>query len=67
MSDKIYILTDNPYHDNETYYGAYTSEDKAREAAKAFVVDPKNNWEPAVIVAMPLDQPAEREYTYIDL
>jgi hypothetical protein len=54
----IYILTDEPYHDNESFFGAYTSEEKAREAMAAFVVDPSNNWRPSHIVAMRLDQPA---------
>lgn len=54
----IYILTDYPYHDNENYFGAYTSEKEAREAMAAFVVDPANNWRPSRIVPIPLGQHA---------
>lgn len=36
---KIYILTDDPWHENETYFGAYTTQEKAFEAIKNFIPD----------------------------
>lgn len=47
---KIWILTDNPYHDNETVFGAYSTEEKARAAmANSDVADR--------IIAVNLDLP----------
>lgn len=53
----IYLLTDDPYHDNEMYFGAYSTEEKARAAKIAFVVDPENNWRPDRIISFEIDAP----------
>jgi hypothetical protein len=60
---KIYILTDDPYHDNELIFGAYSTEEKARAAQAAFVVDPSNNWTPSRIVAVEFDGACSVEST----
>lgn len=54
---KIYILTDEPYHDNENYFGAYTTRDKAMAAMAAYRINPTNNWAPTRIVELELDAP----------
>lgn len=38
---KVYILTQEPYHDNSSILGVFTDEEKAVEALKASV-DPTN-------------------------
>ena len=39
---KTYILTDDPYHDNETIFGAFSSLEKARDYAIQFASKPEN-------------------------
>lgn len=58
---KIYLLTDEPYHDNEAVFGAYSTEEKARVAQSEFVVDPVNGVAPTRIAAVELDAPASLE------
>lgn len=65
MSKHIYILAHCPYHDNEIYFGAYTTELAARAAMAAFQPDPQTNWSPTDIIKLPLDQPAANEVQYL--
>lgn len=55
---KIYLLLDDPYHDNNMIFGAYSSQEKAQEAWDRFEVDPSNNWSPDKILELELDAPA---------
>lgn len=55
---KIYILTDGAWHDNENYFGAYTTEEKARQAMETFI--PHNEYSMAKqIIEIEVDAPAK--------
>ena len=57
---KIYVITEEPYHDNSTIYGAYDSIEKAREALRSFAIDPSTNWKPDTISVCELNASAKR-------
>lgn len=56
---KVFLLTDGAYHESDLFFGAYSTLEKAKEAAEAFKVDPENNWQPLEIVTLNFDAPAE--------
>lgn len=58
MSNKIYILTHSPYHDNDWYFGAYSTAEKARAALAAFKMIRGEN-HPDTIVEINIDEPAK--------